>query len=183
MKSLIIFVCLASAFMLAHAHTSMEHTSEKATCDLWRGPVHLGKLFLSSNGVDHELKIGGELTLDEYEDGEYGFHIHQEGQLGNDCKDAKGHYNPHSMDHGAPSSSVRHVGDLGNIRVVNKKAMIRIIDNQACLSGEHSVMGRSIVLHRKKDDLGVNPDQGSKTTGNAGDRYSCCVITRDLSKN
>ena len=37
----------------------------------------------------------------------HGFHIHTEGELGNSCVDAGGHYNPEGVAHGAPNATVR----------------------------------------------------------------------------
>lgn len=45
-------------------------------------------LFETSQGVYIKGKILG------LEPGKHGFHVHQEGQLGNNCKDAAGHFNP-----------------------------------------------------------------------------------------
>lgn len=44
------------------------------------------------------------------------------------------------------------------------------------LWGNHSVIGRSIVIHEKKDDLGRGGDKGSLASGNAGARIGCCTI-------
>ena len=39
--------------------------------------------------------------------GLHGFHIHEIGDLSDDCKAAGGHYNPMEMNHGSPGSEVR----------------------------------------------------------------------------
>ena len=44
------------------------------------------------------------------------------------------------------------------------------------LFGEHSVVGRSVVVHAKQDDLGRGNDAESKKTGNSGSRVACGVI-------
>jgi len=44
------------------------------------------------------------------------------------------------------------------------------------LYGEHSVIGRSFVVHADEDDLGDGGHELSKTTGNAGARLACGVI-------
>jgi Cu-Zn family superoxide dismutase len=45
------------------------------------------------------------------------------------------------------------------------------------LSGDRSVVGRSIIIHSDKDDLGLGGDAESIKTGNAGERLACGVIT------
>ena len=52
--------------------------------------------------------------------------------------------------HGGPDSEERHVGDLGNIDTEDGHAIISIVDLQAKLSGEQSIMNRSIVIHEGK---------------------------------
>jgi len=37
----------------------------------------------------------------------HGFHVHQNGNLDNQCSGAGGHYNPHGMTHGGPTDAVR----------------------------------------------------------------------------
>lgn len=44
------------------------------------------------------------------------------------------------------------------------------------LFGENSVLGRSMVVHAKEDDLGRGGDEESKKTGNSGKRLACGVI-------
>ena len=49
-------------------------------------------------------------------------------------------------------------------------------DTLISLSGERSVIGRTMVIHADVDDLGVGGHELSKTTGNAGGRLACGVI-------
>ena len=44
------------------------------------------------------------------------------------------------------------------------------------LIGDRSVVGRGIVVHADRDDLGQGGDAESLKTGNAGDRLACGVI-------
>ena len=47
---------------------------------------------------------------------------------------------------------------------------------QVRLTGKYSVIGRSIVIHQKEDDLGNGNDNESLITGNAGKRIACGII-------
>lgn len=49
-------------------------------------------------------------------------------------------------------------------------------DNLISLVGQHSVIGRALVVHENEDDLGKGGHELSKSTGNAGGRVGCGVI-------
>lgn len=51
-----------------------------------------------------------------------------------------------------------------------------ITDSLVSLIGQHSVIGRSIVVHENVDDYGKGGHELSLTTGNAGGRLACGVI-------
>ncbi len=38
----------------------------------------------------------------------HGFHVHEKGSLGNQCKEAEGHFNPTGKTHGAPWDAERY---------------------------------------------------------------------------
>lgn len=85
--------------------------------------------------------------------------------------------NPFGKEHGAPEDSERHVGDLGNFKTDGSgNGKGQITDSQVKLIGEHSVLGRTIVVHSGTDDLGKGGHADSKKTGNAGGRPACGVI-------
>ena len=85
--------------------------------------------------------------------------------------------NPFGKGHGAPSDSDRHVGDLGNFKTDGQgNAKGSVTDQQVKLIGEHSVLGRTLVVHAGTDDLGKGGNEESKKTGNAGGRPACGVI-------
>merc|ERR1711962_1753822 len=123
-----------------------------------------GEVHLFNAHEDSETEIHGAVF--GLNPGLHGFHIHAEGDLGDNCKNALGHFNPAGVNHGAPGDEVRHIGDLGKIEVHKVK-----------MSGADSVIGKAIVIHADMDDLGRGGDDGSITTGNAGARVACCVIT------
>jgi len=112
-------------------------------------------------------------------DGEHGIHIHNYGNTWGGCTSAVGHYNPLEVDHGGPDDDIRHVGDLGNIEIVDNAYTGTISDTVASLYGQYSILGRGVVLHSGEDDLGKGTGdlaESSKATGNAGSRVACGVI-------
>ncbi len=104
--------------------------------------------------------------------GKHGFHIHEYGDCtADDGSSAGGHFNPDNVNHGAPTDSVRHVGDLGNIEAgQDGNAHLEITDTLMSFAGPHSIIGRSVVVHEGEDDLTSQP------SGNAGPRAACGVI-------
>lgn len=87
------------------------------------------------------------------------------------------HFNPHNATHGGPTSSTRHVGDLGNINVDSSgTAKGTVEDKYIKLIGPESVIGRMVVVHAGEDDLGKGGNEESLKTGNAGGRAACGVI-------
>ena len=109
--------------------------------------------------------------------GEHGFHVHEKADFSDGCKSAGPHYNPHGKTHGAPCDEVRHVGDLGNIVAgADGVAEGSIEDHLIKLSGEFTVIGRSMMVHADVDDLGKGGHELSSTTGNAGARIACGEI-------
>ncbi|CAK1552613.1 unnamed protein product [Leptosia nina] len=109
--------------------------------------------------------------------GQYGFHIHEKGDLSGGCATAGPHFNPEKKQHGHPNDENRHVGDLGNV-VFDENAVARIdfVDSKLSLYGPHSILGRAVVLHESDDDYGRTDHPDSKTTGNAGGRAACGVV-------
>ncbi|KAJ2730279.1 hypothetical protein H4S00_000076 [Coemansia sp. D1744] len=76
------------------------------------------------------------------------------------------------------SQQTRHVGDLGNIVAPSSgSTQVDIKDSQVSLFGEHSVVGRTVVVHVDEDDFGKGGHELSLTTGNAGGRLACGVIS------
>ncbi|XP_063705286.1 superoxide dismutase [Cu-Zn] [Culicoides brevitarsis] len=145
----------------------------KAVCVL-AGDVK-GTIFFEQDAANSPVKVTGEIT--GLAAGEHGFHIHEFGDNTNGCTSAGPHFNPHGKDHGAPGDAMRHVGDLGNVTAdASGVAKVNITDSQISLSGEHSILGRTVVVHADVDDLGKGGHELSKTTGNAGARLACGVV-------
>ena len=104
--------------------------------------------------------------------GNHGFHVHEFGNISSDDgSSAGGHFNPMGMPHSAPLNSMRHIGDMGNITAdTNGTTHLEYIDHVMKLDGPFSIIGRSIIVHAKEDDLKTQP------TGNEGARIGCGVV-------
>lgn len=132
-----------------------------------------------------------DINVKGLEPGYHGFHIHNKGNLLEGCRSLCSHFNPDNTQHGDRKNKKkdRHAGDLGNI-FVNKKGVCKttIYDHVIKLKGKYNIIGRSVVIHDKKDDLGLGGlDKNgiiqnkkiyleSIKTGNAGHRIACGVI-------
>ena len=117
-----------------------------------------------------EVKVVADLS--GLTPGTHGFHIHEFGDCSApDATSAGGHFNPEKHQHGAPTASDRHAGDLGNIEAdASGKAHLELTDKELKLSGDESIIGHAVIVHEKADDLKTQP------TGNAGGRVGCGVI-------
>ncbi len=134
------------------------------------------------------VKLEGEAELSQREDGVHvevevknappgvkGIHIHQRG----DCSDIPGksmgeHFAPEHKEHGLPHTSVHHLGDLGNINVdKDGKGKLEIMVPRANLKlgDPHSFVGKSVVIHEKRD-------VGSGPSGESGKPIACAVIQK-----
>uniref|UniRef100_Q2V8E6 Superoxide dismutase [Cu-Zn] n=1 Tax=Ulva fasciata TaxID=111617 RepID=Q2V8E6_9CHLO len=109
--------------------------------------------------------------------GQHGFHVHESCDFSNGCVSAGPHYNPFNKTHGGPEDEERHVGDLGNI-VANEAGVAsgEMTDRMIQLTGEYTIVGRSMMVHAGVDDLGKGGHELSSTTGNAGGRVACGEI-------
>jgi superoxide dismutase, Cu-Zn family len=104
---------------------------------------------------------------------EHGFHIHEKGDCSAaDATSAGGHYNPDGAAHGRAGTPPHHAGDLpsltadahGNVRVD------QVLEGVTLAPGPTSIVGRSLVVHRDRDDFTTQP------AGNSGPRVACGVI-------
>jgi Cu-Zn family superoxide dismutase len=133
-------------------------------------------------------KVSGTVTFTEVADGvqvhaeisgltpgNHGFHVHEFGDCSAaDASSAGAHFNPTNKPHGGPDAAERHVGDMGNVQAdASGKTKLEYVDHQISLTNDQrSVIGRSVVVHAKADDLKSQP------AGDSGARVACGVIGR-----
>ena len=101
--------------------------------------------------------------------GEHGVHIHEKGDCSDPAATSAGpHFNPKAAHHGGVSTPVRHAGDLGNMQVdSNGNGLLVVAVPDLTMD---SVVGRSVLVHEKKDDLQTDP------AGNSGARVACGAL-------
>ena len=119
-----------------------------------------------------------EIDLYDLPPGPRGFHIHETGNLLKGCDSLCAHFNPTNKHHGGLNDKNAHAGDLGNVIIKNNgKCKTVIYSNFLKNSGrKFNIIGRSVVIHDKEDDLGLGNNRESLKTGNAGGRIACGVI-------
>lgn len=144
----------------------------KAICQ-FNYPLDYGYALLTQ--YPHETLI--ELHLKNLPPGFHGFHIHEFADKRNGCDSMGPHYNPYNGTHLDINQYGNHLGDLGNIYVDQNGICEQILHvNHLPLTGKFQVIGRGMVIHEKKDDLGLGGNLESSKTGNSGSRIACGII-------
>lgn len=131
-------------------------------------------------------KVSGTVTFTEEADGvrvqaditgltpgKHGFHVHEFGDCSApDLASAGGHFNPTNKPHAGPDAAERHVGDMGNVEAdAAGTAKLSYVDHEISLTNDQrSVIGRSVIVHAKADDLKSQP------AGDSGARVACGVV-------
>ena len=167
-----IIILIATVVVSAFAH-HLNGAPHVASARLKGGDVDGNITFTQLD--DNKVRVQG--TIIGLTPGQYGFHVHEKGDLSNGCASTGAHYNPENQPHGHPDDKERHVGDLGNVEFdANNIATIDFVDSVLSLEGDHNIIGRAVVLHERADDFGRTNHPDSRKTGNAGGRVACGVI-------
>lgn len=93
--------------------------------------------------------------------GFYAFHIHEYGNCEGNFEHTGNHYNPEKTEH------PEHAGDMPPLLSNHGYVWMAFYDQRFTIE---EVMGRSVVIHRQKDDFTTQP------SGNAGEKIGCGVI-------
>ncbi len=165
MKTLIISLGMSCALaVLAHGQDVT-----KATCQLdsKSGSQVTGMVTFTKVGDDVQV-VG---VISGLKPGKHGIHVHEKGDCSApDAASAGAHFNPTQKHHGGPMTAEHHTGDFGNIEAdASGKAHIDW-KGKMSLSGADSIIGKSLVVHEKEDDLKTDP------SGNSGARQACGAI-------
>ena len=163
-----LFVFLAVAAFGCGTAVAQEVKKAVAVLHAASGSQVAGMVTFTDSG--DTVKVVADIT--GLKPGKHGFHIHEFGDCSApDATSAGSHFNPGKHNHGAPDASDRHEGDLGNIEAdASGKAHLEWTDKMMKLTGSTSILGRSVIVHEKADDLKTQP------TGDAGGRLACGVI-------
>jgi Cu-Zn family superoxide dismutase len=177
--SLIVLVVLPFAGFTAQAQTPAEKPSAPLQAIAVLHPTAGNKVSgtVKFTEVADGVQVQAEIT--GLAPGNHGFHVHEFGDCSApDAGSAGAHFNPTSKPHAGPDALERHVGDMGNVDAdASGKAKLDYVDHQISLTNDQqSVIGRSVVVHAKADDLKSQP------TGDSGARVACGVIGRAKSQ-
>ena len=125
--------------------------------------------FTEANGM---VQIQAKVT--DVAAGTHGFHIHEKGDLSAaDFSSAGPHFNPTKHKHEGTTGENRHAGDLGNVEADtsgNSKGDVTVEGLTIGSGAATDIVGRSIVVHEKADDMKTDP------SGNSGARIAAGVI-------
>ena len=165
MKATIISFGIACAFaVIAHGQDVT-----KATCQLESKSGSKVAGTVTFTKVGDEVQVVADIT--GLTPGKHGFHLHEKGDCSApDAASAGAHFNPTQHKHGGPATAEHHEGDLGNLEAdASGKAHVDW-KGKMSLSGANSIIGKSVVVHEKEDDLKTDP------SGNSGARQACGAI-------
>jgi superoxide dismutase, Cu-Zn family len=153
-----------------YAQNSPAQSTQKAVCVVYPTQGNTVSGFVIFTQTSSGIKVVADIQ--GLAPGKHGFHIHECGDCSSaDGTSAGGHFNPEGKTHGLPMDMKRHEGDMGNIEADSTgKAHLEYIDPSLSFEGSHSIIGRSIIIHKNQDDMKTQP------TGNAGARVACGVI-------
>ncbi|KAG0360482.1 hypothetical protein BG005_010615 [Podila minutissima] len=110
-----------------------------------------------------------DVTVQGLTPGQHGIHIHELGDTSGGATTCGAHFNPTNVAHGDHETG--HVGDLGNIEVDKKGWGDLVLESKRIKVWD--IIGRSVVVTEKPDDLGQKPlTMDTTSTAQASDLKS-----------
>lgn len=132
-----------------------------------------------TTGTVEFFKVGNAIVIEakvvSLAAGEHGIHVHEKGDCSAaDASSAGGHFNPTAHTHAGPKDKVHHVGDFGNLTATQdgKGTLTLTVKGEDAKVLTDQVVGTSVVVHEKKDDLRTQP------SGDSGSRIACGVVVK-----
>jgi Cu-Zn family superoxide dismutase len=167
-----VIALLPAAAALVAACTSMTQAPPKfaAVLEPRSGSTVAGRITLTESGG----QVRAHVDLTGFApNSEHGFHVHDKGDCSApDAASAGGHYNPVGGAHGRAGVAPHHAGDLPSL-MADAQGRVRadvVLEGVTLAPGPTSIVGRSLVVHRDRDDFTSQP------AGNSGPRVACGVI-------
>jgi Cu-Zn family superoxide dismutase len=160
----------AQGFQIKESEKQLNPNINKAVCILSPTQGNAVTGIITFTKTENGIKVIADVK--GLSKGKHGFHIHEFGDCSSpDGSSTGGHFNPEEKSHAGPSDMARHMGDMGNLEANDAGlAHLEYTDHMISFEGDHSIIGRSIIVHKSEDDLKTQP------TGNAGSRVACGVI-------
>ena len=152
----------------------LETLNRPATATLQPTKGNEAKGTVTFTPTEEANKVKVEVHLSQLKPGGvHGMHIHEKGDCSApDGSSAGGHFNPAGKPHGDRAAAERHAGDLGNVESSSTGEVSAAFDVEgiSVSDAKDGVIGKSVILHEKADDLKTQP------SGNSGSRIACVVI-------
>lgn len=154
--------------------TRLETLNRPATANLRPTKGNQAKGTVTFTPTDDANKVKVQVHLSELKPGGvHGLHVHEKGDCSApDASSAGGHFNPAGKSHGDRTADERHAGDLGNVEASSAGTVSATfdVDDISVSDGQQGIIGKSVILHEKADDLKTQP------SGDSGGRIACAVI-------
>ena len=186
-KSLCLVAAMTAGLLCAGCKNEQSNTGPAATQPAGKAAdaVSHAKATIK-NSQDHKTPVSGTVEFHEKADGvqvvvdvkgltpgKHGFHIHEKGDLSEPKLMSAGpHFNPGGHKHGGPDTEMRHAGDLGNLDADDQgnAKLDKVFKGITLKNTADGIIGRSVIIHAKADDLSTDP------SGESGDRIAGGVI-------
>ena len=161
---------LAAGLFFTGVAALAEEAAPEATAMIHNAGKHDQKISGTASFTQLTKGVKIVIDVDGLAPGKHGIHIHEKPDLtAPDLSSAGPHYNPDGAEHhhGGPADATRHAGDLGNIEADEKgHGHLECEDADLSVTGKNSVVGHSLIIHEKEDDLKTDP------SGNSGARIA-----------